>query len=152
MSDEPIMTGPPVEGDNHLQQKYYESVAGQSELMDQLGRQLITLELGIPGLYAAVFKFFQGDKPAQATSGPVSVWLIAAFACWFLALTLTLFSLIPQKWKVDPNVIRRDSGVQADSLSLEEFFSQSATYKRELLIPSCLLFLAGIACSVLGSF
>jgi len=91
-------------------------------------------------LYAAVLKLVQGKDAALTMNG----WLIFTFGCWFLALLLTLVSLIPRRWKVDPTVVKGDPASQKPVLGLEDFFLKSAQYKRRLLIPAILLFWTGI--------
>ena len=148
MSDTPIPTRPPNKGEELLREKFAESIAGQSKLMDKLGRQLITLELVIPGLYATVLKLAQGKDATL----PVNNWLYATFLFWFVALLLTLISLIPRNWQVDPTILKRDPAGQGKALGLEDFFHKSARYKRRLLIPACLLFWLGILTAILTVF
>jgi hypothetical protein len=141
MSEQPIPTAPPVSPEAALlRQKFYEQFAAQSEQMDKLGGQLITLELAVPGLYATVLKLVQGEKATLTADG----WLYFTFGCWFLALLLTLLSLVPRHWKVDPTVVKGDEASQKPVMGLEDFFYQSAQYKRRRLIPAILLFWAGI--------
>ena len=148
MNDDPISTTPVTPGNKLLQVKFAESLAGQSKLMDKLARQLITLELAIPGIYAAVLKLVQGEDAPL----PVNNWLIFTFACWFMATLLTLISLIPRDWKVDPTMLKSDPAGRSKALSLEEFFHDSAQYKRRLLIPACILFWLGIMGAALVIF
>lgn len=140
MNDQPIATRPPNSSEKLLRDKFMERYAAQSDRLDKLGQQLITLELAIPGLYATVLKLTQGDKVTVPADG----WLYFTFACWFIALLLTLVSLIPRSWRVDAAILQRDP-VQPDGpLGLEDFFYQSAQYKRRLLIPAILIFWLGI--------
>jgi len=140
MSESAISTRPPNKGEELLREKFAESVVAQSELMDKLAQQVITLELAVPGLYATVLKLTQGDE-ATFTTG---FWFYATFACWFLALVLALISLVPRNWRVDPTRLKSDPKGQSTVMGLEEFFHESAQYKRRLLIPSILLFWVGI--------
>ena len=141
MNDETILTTQPVSSsDTVLREKFAESIAGQSELMDKLGQQLITLELAIPGLYATVLKLVQGEKATLT----VDNWLYFTFGSWFIALVLTLISLIPREWDVDETMLKPDPAGRGDMLSIEEFFFNSARYKRRLLIPACIFFWLGI--------
>ena len=148
MNEKPIPTRPMPSGDKLLKEKFAESIASQSDLMDKLGQQLITLELAIPGLYATVLKLVSGDK-ATLTSSPV---LYLSFACWLLALLLTLCSLIPRRWTVFPNVKKQLPYADTDTLGIEDFFYKSAQYKRRLLIPAAIFFFAGIFCAALSVF
>lgn len=143
MADEPIMTRPVNENENLLRKKFYESMAAQSDLMDKLGEKLITLELAIPGIYAAVLKLMRGDK-ATVT---INAALYLTFICWLLALALTLLALTPKKWRVDTNVLKQDPKKYSEGLGIEDFFEQSARYKRGWLSVSSILFFAGVVCA-----
>jgi len=138
-----LSTRPVSSNETVLRDKFAESLVGQSELMDKLGQQLITLELAIPGLYATVLKLTQGENATLA----LNWWLYSAFGCWFLALLLTLWSLVPQRWQVDPTILKQDPAAQGAPLGLEDFFFKSAQFKRRLLIPAALLFWVGILCA-----
>lgn len=148
MTNDSIDLRPPNPSEKLLREKFVESIANQSELMDKLAQQLLTLELAIPGLYATVLKLLQGD---QATL-PVNNWLYFTFACWFAALALTLVSLIPRDWKVDPTILQKDPTGKGNVRGLEEFFNDSARYKRRLLVPAILLFWLGILSAALIVF
>jgi hypothetical protein len=140
MPNKPIPTQPPSEQDNHLREKFQDAVAGQSDLMDKLAERLLTLELAIPGLYATVLKLVAGDK----ATAPANWAFYATFALWLLALALTLAALTPKKWSVLPDLMRQNPGQMSEGLGVEDFFEQSAAYKRRLLIASSLIFFAGI--------
>jgi hypothetical protein len=148
MTDQPIPTRPPSGPEKILQDKFAETIAAQGDQMDALARQLITLELAIPGLFAAVLKLISGDK-ATIAPGPA---LYLTFGCWFLALLLTLISLIPKNWKVDPTVLKQGPAGNTDTLGIEDFFRQSAKYKRNRLIAASLLFFGGAVAAAFTIF
>lgn len=148
MDDIPISTRPPSNRDKVLQEKFFESMAGQSEQMDKLGQQLLTLELAIPGLYATVLKLVSGDKATLAASPA----LYLTFGCWFLALLLTLASLIPRGWQVNPTIMKQAPSVKSKELGIEDFFYRTAQYKRRLLIAASLLFFSGIVSAAFTVF
>ena len=109
----------------------------------------MTLGLAIPGLYATVLKFMGGDDAVVKSSGLI----IAAFACWFIALALSLFSLRPRKWKVDRSKLRSNKpAASGQPLSIEEFFMATATYKRRLLVAATLFCFTGICLAGLTIF
>jgi hypothetical protein len=141
VNENPIPTRPPARQDHLLRDKLIEDIAGQSARMDELARQLITLELAVPGIYATALKLVAGDKGTLATG----IWLYLTFACWALALVLVLISLAPRKYPVDTSRLFADDGNGA--LSIEGFFRHSALHKRRLLLPSCGLFFAGVCCA-----
>jgi hypothetical protein len=148
MSDKPLPTQPLSGRESVLKEKFSESIAAQNEQMDKLGQQLITLELAIPGLYATVLKLISGDKATVALT-PV---LYLTFACWFVALLLTLISLIPKKWEVDPGIMKQGPTKKSKTLGIEDFFYKTAQYKRRLLIASSLLFFAGVVSAAFTIF
>ncbi len=144
MNDKSIPTRPPSSSEELFKEKFAESIAGQSELMDKLGQQLITLELAIPGLYATALKLMSGDK-AILSNNPS---LYITFACWFFALLCTLISLIPRKWKINRNIMKQDPSAETEELGIEDFFHKTAQYKRRLLIASVILFFIGVCSAV----
>ena len=148
MNDKPIPTRPPSGTEKLLKEKFAESIAGQCEHMDKLGRQLITLELAIPGLYATVLKLTSGGKATLSTSPGLYI----AFACWFIALLFTLTSLIPRRWKVNRNIMKQDPSIETQELGIEDFFHKTAQYKRSLLISASLLFFVGVYSAALTVF
>ena len=144
MGDKPIPTRPVSENENLLRKKFYESIADQSTLMDKLCERLLTLELAIPGLFATVVKLTRGDKATLT----INAALNAAFAFWLLALILTLVALTPRKWVVDETILRQDPKKFSEGLGVEDFFEQSASYKRRLVVASSILFFIGIFCAM----
>ena len=147
-NDPPISTRRPSDIEKILKDKYAESIAAQSDQMDNLGRQLIAIELAIPGLYATVLKLIGGAN-ATLSAGPV---FYITFICWFAALLLTLISLIPRKWKVDRNIMKQDPDEQTDVPGIEDFFQKSAQYKRRFLIAASLLFFCGVGSAAVTVF
>lgn len=146
MNDPIIATRAINEQEKLLRQKFYEAIVTQSDLLDKVAERLLTLELAIPGLYATALSVTHG-KDAKLVLGS-AVYL--SFACWLLALLLTLCAIIPRTRHVDTTLFKQDPRKFAESWGLEDFFTQSARYKRRLVVTSCLLFFAGIFCAVLN--
>jgi len=140
MSNQPISTRPLSDNEKSLRDKFYENIAAQSDLMDKLCEHLLTLELAIPGLYATVLKLVSGEKATVIVNPAFYI----TFACWLVALGLTLFALIPKKWTVDSTILKQDPKKFSEGLGIEDFFEQSAMYKRRLVVASSVLFFAGI--------
>lgn len=140
MPNKPIPTRPVSDNEKLLRQKFYESIADQSNLMDKLSERLLTLELGIPGLFATVLKLTRGEDATL----PINLALNLAFIFWLVALILTLMALTPKKWTVDETILKQDPKKLSEGLGLEDYFEQSALYKRRLVIASSILFFAGI--------
>lgn len=145
MSSKPISTRPLNDNEKLLREKFYESIVAQSDLMDKLSERLLTLELAIPGLYATILKLTRGDEATLT----VNTELNFTFACWLLALILTLMALTPRKWVIDPTILKQDPKKFSEALGIEDFFEQSAIYKRRLITASSLIFFAGIVSAVL---
>jgi hypothetical protein len=143
MSDLPIPTRPLGDHEKLMREKFYESVTAQSELMDKLSAQLLTLELAIPGVYATMLKLVSGDKATIQ----VNAAFYLAFIAWFAALALTLVALTPKKWQVDPALLKQDPQKFSAGLGIEDFFEQSANYKRGLVIASSVSFFVGVFCA-----
>ena len=144
MANKPLPTRPVSENENLLRQKFYESISAQSDLMDKLAERLLTLELGIPGLFATVLKLTRGEDATL----PINAALNAAFAFWLLALILTLIALTPKKWIVDIAILKQDPMKFSEGLGIEDYFEQSALYKRRLVVASSMLFFIGIFSAV----
>jgi hypothetical protein len=151
MSDDqpvPIATRPVSESSKLLRAKFYEQFAAQSEQMDKLAGQMLTVELAVPGLYAAVLKLTQGADATVAVNG----WFYLTYGSWLIALLLTLISLIPRRWQVDPIVLQDDPAGRSPAISVETFFQRSALYKRNLIIAAALFFWLGIIGSLFVLF
>lgn len=147
MNEEPIPVRPISTGDQFLMDKFTEAIVNQSTQMDKLGHLLITMELAIPGIYAAVLKLLKGNEAALLNSKNLYI----SFICWFAALLITLISLIPKKWTVYRNILRQSSN-ETDELSIEGFFYKSAQYKRRLLLISSILFFVGVCFAAFAIF
>lgn len=145
MVSKPIVTRPLNENEKLLREKFYENVVAQSDLMDKLSERLLTLELAIPGLYATALKVMYGDK-ATVTLGTVGY---IAYGLWFASLIMTLLALTPKKWKVDVSILKQDPKKLDQVLGIEDFFEQSALYKRKLISISSVLFFLGVVGAVL---
>jgi hypothetical protein len=146
MTNQPLVTRPPNTYEEKIKEKYAESFANQSDLMDKLAQQLLTLELAIPGLYATVLKLIWGDKATVARN----TMLYVTFAVWMVALGLTLVALIPRQWKVNPDIMLQDPNSTTGELGIKDFFTKSARYKRTLLVIATIFFFLGITLAALG--
>jgi hypothetical protein len=135
---------PPLPGEHVLAGRFFERLADQSKQMDELARQMIAVELAVPGLYASILALLRGQD-ATLPGGPL-LWL--TFGCWFAALALTFVALFPRDYRVDPTILRNDPAVESETLGLEDFFRRSAAYKRGLLGVAALVFWAGIVAAV----
>ncbi|NEW59968.1 hypothetical protein GSY74_01615 [Sulfurovum sp. bin170] len=134
-TEETVVTSKPLSTiDKKLKEKFAEDIANQSSLMDEIGKLLITVELGTPALYATVLKLISGDG-AMLESG---FTLGLTFFLWFGALVLTFLAIFPKPHRVDSS--RLDE--------IEAFYNESAKHKARMLMWSMVLFFVGIGCSV----
>lgn len=139
----PVSTRPLNDHEKLLITKFYESIAAQSEQLDKLGEKLLTLQLAIPGLYATALKLVSGDDAVVTTNNAFYL----TFLFWGLALLVTVMALTPKKWKVDTTILKQDPEKLSTVLGIEDFFNETALYKRRRLILSSFLFFAGIVCA-----
>ena len=140
MANKAIQTRPVSDNENLLRKKFYENIADQSNLMDKLSERLLTLELGIPGLFATVVKLTRGDDATMT----INTALNLAFLFWLAALIMTLLALFPRKYNVNPTILKQDPAKFSEGLGIEDDFEKSANYKRWLIVFSSMLFFAGI--------
>ena len=134
---------PPTAGESLLREKFYERYADQSRLMDELARQMITVELAVPGLYASVLALLRGDK-ATLPAGPL-LWL--AFGGWGLALLLTFLAVFPRNYPVDTTLLEADPAA-GGPLGIVDYFRRPARYKWRLLAAAAAAFWVGLAAGV----
>lgn len=133
-----MSVAPSSKYDETMLDSFAKDIAAQATRLDDLAKQLITLNLAIPGLYATVLKFISGDK--ALVNDPVL--LLITFAAWLLALGFALVSLFPGRYRVDP-----------DSTSdIAEFFYHSAQRKRVLLSIASLCSFFGMCFAVFSLF
>jgi hypothetical protein len=145
MSNKPIAVRPLTDNEKLLREKFYEAIVAQNELLDRWSERLLTLELAIPSLYAAVLKLVAGDQATMTLNAAFYV----TFGCWLFALALTLVALFPKKWRVDPTILKQDPARMAkDGLGIEDFFEKSAQHKRGLLVAASVIFFAGVFSAV----
>ena len=126
-----------------LRKAFATSVANQSTLMDGVAQQLLLVELAIPGLYATALQLTQGQDGTLTINGLI----LTAFALWLVALLLTLLALFPSKWRVDPDKLESDEKGRSKKIGIQNFFRESAIYKRNRLILAIAAFFIGILCA-----
>ena len=118
--------------------KFAEDVAAQATRLDDLAKQVITLCIAVPGIYAAVLKLVAGKDGLMPQGG----WTLSAFLAWMFALGLSLAALLPRERKID-----------TESLTgIRNYFSESAGRKHAFLCVACLANFIGIALAVYSIF
>ena len=126
-----------------LRERFFEGLADQSQPLDELARQMITVTLAVPGIYAAVLALLRGQSATLPAGRP----LIVSFGCWLAALALSFAALFPRRYQVDTTVLRGESAA-GDALSLEAFFHRAARRKYWLLVAAAVAFTAGVVVAV----
>ena len=131
MDDTPIITGrPPNTEEAFIKEKYLESISRQPGLMDDVAKQLLTLELAIPGIYVTVLKLISGKDEKLSISGD----LYFVFVCWPASLVCIVIALLPRIYKVNVD----------DHTAIREYFFKTALYKFIWLAASTAIFVAGL--------
>lgn len=120
--------------DKKLQEKFAEDVANQATLMDNMGKQLLTLELAMVGIYATVLKLIAGDGATLEGGWAIGI----TFSFWFMAVVATVLAIFPEEYTV--NKTKPDE--------IEKYFYISARKKGQMLVGSVALFFIGVAVSV----
>ena len=116
-----------------LQEKLVEDIANQAALMDNMGKQLLTLELGMVGIYATILKLTGNETVLGGWSIGISFFL------WFMSLVATVLAIFPESYSIDKSRIDE----------IEKFFHNSAKRKAKMLTYSVFLFFTGAVVSVL---
>ena len=117
-----------------LQEKFAEDIANQGALMDSMGRQLLSLELAMVGIYATVLKLISGEGAIMQGSVAIGI----SFFLWFMAVVATVLAIFPEKYKID--ITKMDE--------IKGYFAKSAKRKATMLIGSVFLFFVGVGVSV----
>ena len=145
MTDDILETTEGSPGDSFLLEEYRKEIPRQADRMDDLAKELFKAELAIPGVYIAVLKLYSGG------GGGFSVWVAAAFACWALALAATLYGLFPKKYDVLEGTVERvRESFRQKTLTIDEYFSRVAEFKRSVLVLSSILFFAGLVLAAIS--
>ena len=121
---------PPNDEEKFIREKHLESISRQPILMEEVAKQLLTLELAIPGIYATVLKLTSGDKGKLTLTSD----LYFVFAFWLVSLICIIIALIPRAYKIDQN----DISAQRDS------FFKAAFSKYIWILASVITFVLGL--------
>lgn len=140
MSDDILETSPASPDAEFLVQEYWKETVKQADRMDDLAKELFKLEVAIPGLYVTALKLF-ADK-----GGRISGYVMWAFICWGLALVVTLWGLIPKRYRVMMDAVERvqEPIFRDGRMTIKQYFSAVAGRKRWFLIVASALFFIGI--------
>lgn len=129
--DKPILKGrPPNTEEIYIKEKYLESLTKQPDLMNDVAKQLLTLELAIPGLYASVLKLTSGKD----TTVVISNEIYFVFSCWIISLICIIAALFPRSYAIDPD----------NHTQLRNSFFTVALYKFGWIAASAATFVAGL--------
>ena len=124
--------------DKTLRESFAKDIAEQCNRLDDLAKQLITVQLAIPGIFATVLKAVAGDTAVL----PVTIVVLLAYAAWFAGLLLTWASLMPKK-----NVVDRNSLTE-----INDYFAVNAKRKYDRLKCASISTFVGIVFAVLSIY
>ncbi len=136
MEEVTYKTKPLTPIEQKLQEKFAEEVANQATLMDSMGKQLLSLELAMVGIYATVLKLISGKSATLETGWSVGI----AFLFWFMSVVATVLAIFPEEYKVDSSKMDE----------IKAYFHKSARKKAKMLIVSIALFFTGIGVAVVS--
>ena len=137
-----LKTKRPSSRDELLRNKFDEELIEQSIRLDELAKLLITIELAVPGVYAAALKLLSGKDAVLSLGFAV----YAAFFLWAVALILTLTCLLPRPMNVDRNKIEHSPDAdKSKPMAIETFYQRAAKRKYRLLVIACLCFFLGVS-------
>jgi len=124
--------------DEVMMESFAKEIVGQNTLMDSIGKQLITMELAIPAIYATGLKLISGKNGVISDDG--YTLLMIGFGFWFVSLICSFVAIFPKKYTIDKSSITE----------IEEFYSKSARHKAKYLSWGGILFFFGIISTMLS--
>lgn len=137
-----------------LQEGFSKDFLGQSARLLDTAKSLLTLQIAIPGLYAALLKMFSGNDATILQSDYLGALLIAgSFLFWLVGLGFSLFALKPDKYLVNPFVLSRTSnseGANSTFSGLLEMYQNSASRKYKLIVFSSAFTMLGLILMVIN--
>ena len=133
-SDKTYKSKPLTPIEQKLQEKFAEDIANQATLMDSMGKQLLSLELAMVGIYATVLKLIAGDGATLQGGWSIGI----SFLLWFMAVVATVLAIFPEKYEIDSTKMDE----------IKAYFHKSAQKKATMLTVSVFLFFTGVGVSV----
>jgi hypothetical protein len=114
----------------------------QSERFDDLAKVLFAIQLAALTAYFALLPFL---LEKQQDNLNYTVMIIMAVG-WFSSFTVTLIAIFPKKYQVMENSVFRseNSPLEANRLTIQEFYEVVTVRKRNLLLSAILLFLVAL--------
>lgn len=136
---QPIKGQPLDAEDNLILEKHIESISRQPILMEDLAKQLLTLELAIPGIYISVIKLISGDNSGDKSKFILSSELYYVFSFWLVSVICIIIALLPRPYKI------KNSN---DLTEIRQSFYQAARYKYLWILASLATFIIGLIFSL----
>lgn len=144
-------TSAPSALDKALQEQIIEDFSQQNQLLSDSAKTLLSLQIAIPTLFAALLKMQAGkDAMLNLDSFSGSVFVIAAFLFWLLGLYLSLSALNPRHYRVDPHLLQAPKDNPARDIY--SFYQDSAAYKHGRIFWSSFAAVAGLFCMLVSLF
>lgn len=140
--------------DEDLQEGFTKDFLSQNDRLLDTAKSLLTLQIALPGLSAALLKLVAGNKAILDQSDTLAAALIlGAFLFWILGLGLSLLALKPNRYQVNPNVLERKrlDGKEDGSFSgLLDMYQKSAARRYNLILWSSVMTVSGLVLMILN--
>lgn len=144
MAETIVSTRKRTSGENALLEEFRKEIVKQNDRLDDLAKELFKVELAISGVYVTVLKLL----PVGTAPSGWKVWV--TFIVWFIALIFTWVALFPKQYRVMEDVLDRSDSQVSDKgeMTIKEFYTESANWKRGWLRLATLFFFLGVFSAV----
>lgn len=150
-SPDPLPTRPPSPEGTELVAAFAKERSQQLARFDDLAKELLKVELAVPGLYLSALKL--GKEPSLSQSPWGAALNSLAFVLWACALVAGLWSLFPKKYQVLRDVPFRIEPTQGtEPLSIDEFYAIVTCFKGVCLRWSAAFFLSGTIAAAISIY
>ncbi len=128
----------------HLQESFAQDFSEQGKRLDETAKQLLTLQIALPSVFAALLKLLAGKDAFLAMNDVMSTTLVCgAFISWIAAVFFSLRALKPEHHQVNPNVLENRS-TDKTFFGLLDFYQHNAARKHQHISVSTVLTVLGL--------
>lgn len=146
-------TSAPTPLDQALQRQVIDDFTQQNQLLSDSAKTLLSLQIAIPTLFAALLKMQAGkDAILNLDTVSSSFFVIAAFLFWLLGLYLSLNALNPKRYYVDPHLLQTPADNKQQALDIYSFYQASTNHKHHCIFWSSFSAIAGLFCMLASLF
>jgi hypothetical protein len=145
--DAPLPTRPPSPEGAELVAAFSKERSQQAARFDDLAKELLKVELAVPGMYLSALKL--ASEASRVQSSYATALTALAFVLWACALVASTWSLFPRKYRVLRDVPFRIEAPSPDKsltepLSIEELYATVVSFKGRCLGWSAAFCFGGI--------